>query len=828
MGAGPFNLPHIILPDLARTEAFKPTRRGGGSRVPSPVPDRERHAQELLAQSRTVLENAREAVAHRAKLIPSSQNGFYLRVESRPTEPLLAEKFEVKRNKGVEFLSIAEDPDTKTTAASLFVPVQATDFFDRTVEAYRTEFEPRARTPKPKNRDLVEGIQSVRLGVLRDLWTDVARAFPQPGKLTQWEVWFRPTTTERFRAIAAERGIRVSSHPLVFPEDVVMLVEATPEQLSGIIDATVSVSRLARAKKPAAFYVAAPIAEQLVIMDELLRRIDVQEEAHSNALCILDTGVNRGHPMLSRLLSQDDCISYDPYWGTDDHLGHGTNMAGICAYGDIAELPSSPHRFTVPYRLESVKLYPPVGQNPHDLLGAITAGAVARAELNAPNRRRVFCLASSTDEDTPHGGRPTSWSAELDQLCSGAEEDPALQRLICVSAGNIRNQLHHDEYLQANDLAEVESPANGWNVISVGAFTDKVSIVSRGYEGWVPFAAAGDLCPTSRTATWKKTWPIKPDVVLEGGNLGVDPADRQGYGVPDLQLTTTSREYPAVVFEGTGQTSAATAAAARLAALVQTQYPDLWPETIRALLVDSAQWSGAMLTHLPAQPTKTDYLLLLARYGFGIPNYERAIRSARNDVALIEQSTIQPFVKHPSRSPALNEMKLFNLPWPTTELNELGATEVEMRVTLSYFIEPNPAEAARGRKSRYASHGLRFAVKMADENVEEFRKRINRAARSETESISYMDDAGWVLGPVARDRGSLHSDIWRGPASDLARRGIIAIYPVGGWWKDRVQQERYNSSARFSLVVTLATPGIDLDIYTAIVNQIAIPIQSGG
>ena len=112
-----------------------------------------------------------------------------------------------------------------------------------------------------------------------------------------------------------------------------------------------------------------------------------------------------------------------------------------------------------------------------------------------------------------------------------------------------------------------------------------------------------------------------------------------------------------------------------------------------------------------------------------------------------------------------------------------GATEVEMRVTLSYFIEPNPAESARGRKSRYASHGLRFAVKTADEDLPEFRKRINKAARAEGEVVSSVDDTGWLLGPTLRDRGSLHSDIWRGPANDLARRGVLAVFPVGGWWK---------------------------------------------
>ena len=91
---------------------------------------------------------------------------------------------------------------------------------------------------------------------------------------------------------------------------------------------------------------------------------------------------------------------------------------------------------------------------------------------------------------------------------------------------------------------------------------------------------------------------------MEAGNLGVDPADGIGYGFPEVRLLTTSREYPQTPFEHFGETSAAAANAARLCAIVRSQYPELWPETVRALIVDSANWTSAMLDHLPANPTK--------------------------------------------------------------------------------------------------------------------------------------------------------------------------------------------------------------------------------
>ncbi len=38
-------------------------------------------------------------------------------------------------------------------------------------------------------------------------------------------------------------------------------------------------------------------------------------------------------------------------------------------------------------------------------------------------------------------------------------------------------------------------------------------------------------------------------------------------------------------------------------------------------------------------------------------------------------------------------MKYFKLPWPSSELAKLNQTTVEMRCTLSYFVEPDPTQS---------------------------------------------------------------------------------------------------------------------------------------
>ena len=147
-----------------------------------------------------------------------------------------------------------------------------------------------------------------------------------------------------------------------------------------------------------------------------------------------------------------------------------------------------------------------------------------------------------------------------------------------------------------------------------------------------------------------------------------------------------------------------------------------------------------------------------------------------------------------------------------------------MKITLSYFVEPNPAEASRNRKQGYASHGLRFAVKLPDEDMDEFSRRLNLLARGDESAAPGQSDSEWTLGTNLRNVGSVHSDIWEGPASNLARRGVVAVHPVGGWWRDRPHLDRYNDTARFSLVVSIEAPEVDVDIYTPVVNQVVVEI----
>ncbi len=122
----------------------------------------------------------------------------------------------------------------------------------------------------------------------------------------------------------------------------------------------------------------------------------------------------------------------------------------------------------------------------------ITQAAVALPEIAAPDRLRVYCMAI-TNEDVS-GSTPSAWSAAVDQAANGSmvgDEADAPKRLIIVSGGNVPA---HIEWVRVRPQDEIRSKIlpEGWNVLTVGGYTDQDTIRERGYEDWSPMAATGD------------------------------------------------------------------------------------------------------------------------------------------------------------------------------------------------------------------------------------------------------------------------------------------------------------------------------------------------
>lgn len=673
----------------------------------------------------------------------------------------------------------------------------------------------------PRNADLVQSIGAIIEAGLRALWRSPESQFPTGQGQVAWEIWLDRQIAETFIGGASGHGVTVHSDRLQFPEDVVVLATATPEALATAVRRLVGVRALAAPTTTPDFFDGLPGDEQAGWVGNLLGRTIFTSQSSPNYVTLLDTGVSRAHPLIQPALAGSDRHAADPAWAIEDNHGHGTQLAGLALFGDLHVALQTGSPIAVSHKLESVKILPDVGVNPYHLYGAVTRNGVNAVETIG-NRRRVFALATTTGEDNPHDGAPTSWSSEIDQLAAGVSGEQKIPRLFVVSAGNTdENIFTTPNYLSLCDapISEIESPAHAWNAICVGAYTEKTTLPT-GVAG-TPVAPTGDLSPSSRTASWTSHWPIKPDVVFEGGNWlasGPPPPLRH----QALSLLTTSREFPVRSFTTCGDTSGAAALAAKAVADIWGAYPELWPESIRALLIGSARWTPQMLSHLPTNPSKSDYENLFCRYGYGVPDLARARRSASNALTMIVQDEITPYRKSDKRhSPHVhNEMKVFSLPWPAAELRRLGAANVTLRIGLSTFIQPNPSEASRGSKFGYASHNLRFKLQRASESDTAFAARVSAAAQ-QTDGPATTEEDGWVYGRNRRDVGSIHVDQLTCPASDLARRATLAVYPVTGWWKTQNSTDPIALSARFSLILEIDAETVTADLYSEVATKIA-------
>jgi hypothetical protein len=834
----PRNRRHIVVVKRPRIDEYAPhPRRIEPKETPAPV-NRRRHAAALQTELRTA---EQEAAARRGATglnIHGAESGIYVQFESPPGVDLKLESLESDQQ-GIELVAFAEiqvQRDGQTLPvqlATVFIPEGRTKHFFTRFRQYATE---RTAKNQPRHKDMVDRIAILRLATLRALWTDATEEYPDENSNVWWEIWLRRhdgRELERLTEFAGLTQIELSPRRLQFDDRIVALARATPRQLSGSIDVLDDIAEVRKAKESAAFFISQRTPQQMNLATDLLGRTTAASEA-APVICILDTGVNRGHPLLDSSLPAESMFTYDPAWGTNDHHGHGTEMAGLALYGDLSQLVGSAYAVELSHKLESVKILPPTGANPPDLYGAITAEAAARVEIAAPERVRCFSLAV-TAADERDRGKPTSWSAAIDALAAGRSFDPStkglvyldanaeVRRLFLISSGNVSElELAH---LDRSDTEAVHDPGQAWNAITVGAYTEKALITDPSFAGWSALAPTGDLSPWSTTSlTFAEPWPIKPEVVFEGGNVGRDGADNIDFPIPDLSLLSTHFRPAERAFALTWATSAAVAQVSRMAAMISADYPHLWPETIRALIVHSADWTRAMKTHLPRGQGKRARGTLLRRYGFGVPKIAQALRSANDSLTLLVQETIHPFTNG-----KMQEMHIHELPWPKDVLESLGEAPVRLRVTLSYFVEPNPSRRGWRRRHRYASYGLRFDVKSPILSLDAFRKLLNQRALEEDERkpSTPVDSSDWFFGEQVRNKGSIHSDIWVGTAADLAERGVIGIYPVSGWWKDLPRRDRSSVGARYALVASIETLTADLevDIWTPVAEEVGIPIE---
>ena len=749
------------------------------------------------------------------------KNGIYLEVAGHRGYELKYQSLEDNRV-GIRLLNVKTK--NELTKATIFIPKDKSSVLMRKLN----DFENTLVTKKvPTNSDLVRSIETINEADVESFWYGAIEDIPNEETKTWCEVWLRTENNtssvyNEFKSLLELFNIQYKNELIEFPERIVMMIYVNYNDLIALLQSSNQIAEFRRCMEPNSFFIKEFLSDQHEWVDDLKRRLRFED---SNAtLCLLDTGISTAHPLIEPYIQENGI--HTVFEGDDlaDRVGHGTEMAGIALYNDLNYHLVSQEDISIPYRLESSKILRNQSNQP-ELYGAITKQGILLQEVENPNKNRSVCMAITTSLDSDNFGVPTSWSAAIDEFLADFKDNA--KRLMYISAGNVCPfDLQDISYPHVNINSSIENPGQSWNAVTVGAYNSKIQICDSALVDYQPIAEVDALSPYSKTSNmWENKWPIKPEILMDGGNIA--KKDNFYTECDDLSLLTTNHNISENLFSTIWATSSATAQASKLSAEIYCQYPTAWPETIRALMVHSARWTDKMREQfLPNHnPNKSEIRHLLRTCGYGIPNFERAISCKNNYVNMIIEEELQPFKVNSNGNIVMNELHIHKLPWPKEVLESLDNEIVELRVTLSYYIEPSPGNIGWKDRYSYRSCGLRFDIKNSMESIEDFKKRVNKAARAD--DVNWRNEVGssvpWYLGVNNRDVGSIHSDFMCLPGVEFANVNGIAVYPVGGWWKERRKLKKYNEKIRYSLIISLSTKKTDIDLYTPIITEVQTP-----
>jgi hypothetical protein len=389
---------------------------------------------------------------------------------------------------------------------------------------------------------------------------------------------------------------------------------------------------------------------------------------------VIDTGISAITTLGSILIDDRTfTLNGDPFVdvANRNRLGHGTPVAGLAALGKLNHSNSFNGEIRADAKLLSIKiseygnghiseidlikmLYDVKGKYPQIKIFTLTTCYNRFKNVNEDFSDYTFALDKfAYDTDS------------LIFICTANNDD-------CIND----NSAYDLTYFNSNNT-NLCTPADSMNNMTIGAAGDNLGNgpfmgISSGREFPALFTRKGhvDLSLVfSRNKTNKNYF--KPDIIESGGDVGFYNSTTLDW-TDDAAIELISARPEMGLIKEAG-TSFATPLAANLAVKIQKQYPELHPQTLKALIINSAS-----LNRIPFDKLIKKLHNRVAGHGF-VDNF-KSVFSNENSVTLILEDSITD-----------DHLKVYPINFPEYLINDnLGKKNgiVKVTATLCFSFLP--------------------------------------------------------------------------------------------------------------------------------------------
>ncbi|HBR1600098.1 S8 family peptidase [Klebsiella quasipneumoniae] len=535
----------------------------------------------------------------------------------------------------------------------------------------------------------------------------------------------------------------------------------------------------------------------------------ISPAAKASRVCILDSGINTNHPLLSAAIAES--ASFIPDQDAFDQEGHGTAVASIALYGDVEACNESNFWQPQLWLYNGKVLNERAEFNAETIESTLTTAVAYFTDLGC----RIFNL-SLGNVNAPYDGRHIRGMAYL--LDTLARQ---YNVLFVVSAGNfsgsdappVPQNSWRDEYPDylLHEASIIIDPAPALNVLTVGSVArhNATSDAQRRPDDIQHLCPATENQPSPFTRHGPSVkGAFKPDVVAHGGNVassvrqGQWQAHMRGLGV----LSCHHQFQGNTLFKELSGTSFAAPYITHLAGRLLNEYPEMSASMLRAMLVNHASVSQEMTQTFPEAmresykntPATRNREIERDVTGYGIIDEDALYCSSENVVVMRCEEQIEN-----------NAHQFFELPFPASFLRSQRATR-EIRITLAY------SPAVRTTRLDYTATRIGFRL-VKGRSLDEVQASFNHQTQSETETRSDDAQTNRVVSAQQRERGTVQSSVWTFRQRNPDEKWFIVVTRQDRDWGEAFSSEQ----EPYALVVTATDRDNEqAQLYTQIQAQI--------